>query len=138
MSGRVATDIAFSNALLVASLWIVKEWFLTQNVGVFWVLMRILACCALGRVLREVATGGVPKALVAASSAKVRARLTFFSPRATVVTFMVITRQSGLRWRWPLWPIFYSKVAFSWHCRSCRPPGTSHISRSRRVWSHFF
>ena len=78
MSGRVATDIAFSNVLLVASLWTVKEWLLAQNVGAFWVLMRILACCALGRVLREVASGGVPKALAAASSAKVRARLTVF------------------------------------------------------------
>ncbi|KAI0255785.1 cation efflux family-domain-containing protein, partial [Lactifluus subvellereus] len=41
-----------------------------QNVGAFWVLMRILACCALGLVLREVPSGGVPKALAAASSAK--------------------------------------------------------------------
>ena len=80
MSGRVATDIAFSNALFVASLWAVKEWLLTQHVGAFWTLMRVLACGALGLVLREVASGDVPKILAAASSAKVRTR-SIVSPR---------------------------------------------------------
>ncbi|KAI9464557.1 cation efflux protein, partial [Lactarius psammicola] len=47
-SGRVVTDIVFSNALLVASLWTVREWLLSQNVGAFWVVMRVLACGALG------------------------------------------------------------------------------------------
>jgi zinc transporter 5/7 len=53
VSGRVATDIVFSNALLAVSLWTVKEWFLSQNVGAFWVLMRVLACGALGLSLRR-------------------------------------------------------------------------------------
>jgi len=75
VSARVATDIVFSNALLAVSLWTVKEWFLSQNVGAFWVLMRILACSALGLSLREVMSGDAPKALATASSAKVR---TFF------------------------------------------------------------
>jgi hypothetical protein len=72
VSGRVATDIVFSNALLVVSVWTIKEWLLSQNVGAFWVLMRVLACGALGLVMREVTSGDVPKALEAASSAKVR------------------------------------------------------------------
>jgi len=72
VSGRVATDIVFSNALLAVSLWTVKEWLLSQNVGVFWVLMRILACGALGLGFKEVAAGDAPKAFAAASSAKVR------------------------------------------------------------------
>jgi hypothetical protein len=72
VSGRVATDIVFSNALLVVSVWAIKEWLLSQNVGAFWVLMRVLACGALGLVMREVTSGDVPKALEAASSAKVR------------------------------------------------------------------
>lgn len=72
VSGRVATDIVFSNALLVVSVWTIKEWLLSQNVGAFWVLMRVLACGALGLVVREVASGDVSKASEAASSAKVR------------------------------------------------------------------
>jgi hypothetical protein len=71
VSGRVATDIVFSNALLVVALWTTKEWLLSQNVGAFWVLMRVLACGALGLVFREVASGDAPRALEAASSAKV-------------------------------------------------------------------
>ena len=77
LSGRVATDIVFSNALLAISLWVVKEWLLSQNIGAFWVLMRVLACGAFGLGLREVASGNAPKALVTASSAKVR---NFFFP----------------------------------------------------------
>ncbi len=74
VSGRVATDIVFSNALLVVSSWIIREWLLSQNVGAFWVLMRVLACGALGLVMREGASGDASKALEAASSAKVRTR----------------------------------------------------------------
>ncbi|KAH9989852.1 cation efflux family-domain-containing protein [Russula vinacea] len=70
VSGRVATDIVFSNALLVVALWTTKEWLLSQNIGAFWVLMRVLACGALGLVFREVASGDVPRALEAVSSAK--------------------------------------------------------------------
>ncbi|KAH9036312.1 cation efflux protein [Lactarius pseudohatsudake] len=70
LSGRVVTDIVFSNALLVISLWTVREWLLSQNVGTFWVVMRVLACGALGLVLRETASGNAQKALAAASSAK--------------------------------------------------------------------
>ncbi|KAI9511526.1 hypothetical protein F5148DRAFT_993579, partial [Russula earlei] len=57
ISGRVATDIVFSNALLVASLWTIRECLLSQNVGAFWILMRILACGALGLVLRDLTSG---------------------------------------------------------------------------------
>src|SRR5258707_2456510 len=71
ISGRVATDIVFSNALLVVSIWTIKEWLLSQNVGAFWVRRRVLACGALGLVMREVASGDASKALEAASSAKV-------------------------------------------------------------------
>ena len=87
VSGRVATDIVFSNALLVVALWTTREWLLSQNVGAFWVLMRILACGALGLGLREVASGDAPKALEAASSAKVRthALLFFFLPSVFAV-----------------------------------------------------
>ncbi|KAH9072187.1 cation efflux protein [Lactarius deliciosus] len=70
LSGRVVTDIVFSNALLVVSLWTVREWLLSQNVGAFWVVMRVFACGALGLVLRETASGNAQKALAAASSAK--------------------------------------------------------------------
>ena len=72
MSGRVVTDIVFSNALLVVSLWTVRGWLLSQNVGSLWVVMRVFACGALGLVLRESASGNAQKALAAASLAKVR------------------------------------------------------------------
>ena len=84
MSGRVVTDIVFSNALLVASLWTVREWLLSQNVGAFWVVMRVLACGALGLVLKETASGNAQKALAAASSAKVRALIFPFYPEHRV------------------------------------------------------
>lgn len=77
VSGRVATDIVFSNALLVVSVWVVKEWLLSRNIGAFWVLMRVLACGALHLVTKEVSSGDVPKALEAASSAKVRTLSSF-------------------------------------------------------------
>src|SRR5216683_4566953 len=99
VSGRVATDIVFSNALVAVSLWTVKEWFLSQNVGAFWVLMRILACGALGLSLREVTSGDAPKALATASSAK--ARTFFFFPRLTEgFTMHDLSVHSGPYWPW--------------------------------------
>ncbi|KAI0272645.1 cation efflux family-domain-containing protein [Gloeopeniophorella convolvens] len=53
VSRRVVTDVIFSNALLVAALWTVKEWLLAHNVGPFWILMRVLACNAVVLVFRE-------------------------------------------------------------------------------------
>ena len=98
VSGRVATDIVFSNALLVVALWTTREWLLSQNVGAFWVLMRILACGALGLGLREVASGDARKALEAASSAKVRIHATVFS--SVYCTVLNGVPKSGLYWPW--------------------------------------
>lgn len=100
VSGRVATDIVFSNALLVVALWTTREWLLSQDVGAFWVLMRILACGALGLGLREVASGDAPKALEAASSAKVRicTLLFFFWPVGCCCTEW--WAKSGPCWLW--------------------------------------
>jgi hypothetical protein len=99
LSGRVATDIVFSNAILAISLWTIKKWLLSQNVGAFWVLMRILACGALGLGLREVTSGNAPKALVAASSAKVRtsflfSSVVFVSPMCAVRSRHMIFRRT--------------------------------------------
>jgi hypothetical protein len=121
VSGRVATDIVFSNALLVVSLWTVKEWFLSQNVGAFWVLMRILACSALGLSLREVMSGDAPKALATASSAK--ARTFFFFGLTEGFTMHDLSAYSGLYWPWAPWSFFFNKVASSWRCRDYRQPG---------------
>jgi zinc transporter 5/7 len=107
VSGRVATDIVFSNALLVVSVWTIKEWLLSQNVGAFWVLMRVLACGALGLVMREAASGDMSKALEAASSAKVRALFSLFlsfdfdfTERCDGIS--ILKKKSGLYWLWAL------------------------------------
>jgi hypothetical protein len=102
VSGRVATDIVFSNALLVVALWTTREWLLSQNVGAFWVLMRILACGALGLGLREVASGDAPKALEAASSAKVRTHALLFFLFFSAVGFCCTEwwAKSGPCWLW--------------------------------------
>lgn len=107
VSGRVVTDIVFSNALLVASLWTVREWLLSQNVGAFWVVMRVLACGALGLVVRETASGNAQKAWAAASSAKVRV-LYLPSTQSTVVM-----SSSHPSFSWLLWHISSSKAASS-------------------------
>lgn len=49
--------ILLSNVLFVFSIYASKEWLLTYDVGVFWVLMRVLACGAFGVLLWEGFTG---------------------------------------------------------------------------------
>ncbi|KAI9440478.1 hypothetical protein H4582DRAFT_1937084 [Lactarius indigo] len=93
VSGRVVTDIVFSNALLVVSLWTVKEWLLSQNVGAFWVVMRVFACGALGLVLRETASGNAQKALGSCVVSK-GAHLFYRSTQNTVLQVVVFSHLS--------------------------------------------
>ncbi len=50
-----------SNVLLVVALDAGKDWLLAANAGVFWVLMRMLACGGLGVVVWEGMTGTLGK-----------------------------------------------------------------------------
>ncbi|KAI0047247.1 cation efflux protein [Auriscalpium vulgare] len=70
VSGRHLSNIVLSNAVLVVSLWTTREWLLAQEVGAFWVLMRMLACSGLGVLAKEAFTGDIPKAMTLAGSAK--------------------------------------------------------------------
>ncbi|EIN06025.1 hypothetical protein PUNSTDRAFT_73311, partial [Punctularia strigosozonata HHB-11173 SS5] len=47
------------NAFLVVSLYAGKEWLLEYEVGVFWVLMRVLACGGLSALVYQVLSGNL-------------------------------------------------------------------------------
>jgi zinc transporter 5/7 len=50
-----------SNALFVFAAHASKEWLLNLDVGVFWVVMRVLACGGLGVLVWEAMTGQMVK-----------------------------------------------------------------------------
>ncbi|KAG6916556.1 hypothetical protein DXG01_006382 [Tephrocybe rancida] len=54
-------NILLSNVLVALSLFAAKEWLLNLDVGVFWVLMRVLACGGLGVLVWEGLTGQMAK-----------------------------------------------------------------------------
>jgi hypothetical protein len=54
---RLVPRILLSNALFVFAVYSAKEWFLDLDVGVFWVLVRVLACGGLGVLVWAVITG---------------------------------------------------------------------------------
>ena len=59
----LTTRLVLSNVLLVAALDAGKDWLLPPDsrLGVFWVLIRILACGGLGVLIREGLTGELGK-----------------------------------------------------------------------------
>jgi zinc transporter 5/7 len=59
--GKHIPRILLSNALFVFSLYASKEWLLDLDVGVFWVVMRVLACGGLCVLFWEVMSGQVVK-----------------------------------------------------------------------------
>lgn len=73
LSGRTLSQILLSNVLLAVSFWVAREWLLVQEVGTFWVLMRVLAFNGLGVLIKEFFMGDMSKAVSVASSAKVSA-----------------------------------------------------------------
>ena len=64
-SGRLPTGLlqrlVLSNVLLVFALDAGKEWLLSRNIGVFWVLVRVLACAGFGVLVWEGASGRLSK-----------------------------------------------------------------------------
>ncbi|PPQ63373.1 hypothetical protein CVT24_005638 [Panaeolus cyanescens] len=53
--------ILVSNVFFVFSAYASKEWLLDFEVGIFWVLMRVLACAGFGILIWEATTGQVAK-----------------------------------------------------------------------------
>jgi zinc transporter 5/7 len=58
---RHIPNILLSNVLYVLALHASKEWLLDLDVGVFWVVMRVLACGGLGVLVWEGTTGQLAK-----------------------------------------------------------------------------
>jgi hypothetical protein len=58
---RHIPNILLSNVLYVFALHAGKEWLLDLNIGVFWLVMRVLACAGLGVLIWEGVTGQVKK-----------------------------------------------------------------------------
>ncbi|KAG5352669.1 hypothetical protein C0989_001206 [Termitomyces sp. Mn162] len=54
-------NILLSNVLVAFSIFAAKEWLLDLGVGVFWVVMRVLACGGLGVLVWEGLTGQMAK-----------------------------------------------------------------------------
>lgn len=59
--GRYIPNIILSDILYVLALHAGKEWLLDFNIGVFWLVMRVLACGGLGVLIWEGLTGQVKK-----------------------------------------------------------------------------
>jgi len=64
LSSRLPSRVVISNTLYVLSLYATKAWFLGNGVGVFWVLIRLLACAGLGVLVWEVRKGFLGKKIV--------------------------------------------------------------------------
>ncbi|KAG1781019.1 cation efflux protein [Suillus placidus] len=61
ISNRLIPIILPSNIIFVLALYAAKELLLSYDVGVFWVLMRVLACGGLGMLIWEAFTGKLMK-----------------------------------------------------------------------------
>ncbi|KAF9478292.1 cation efflux protein [Pholiota conissans] len=58
---KLVPRILISNVLFVFAVYASKEWLLNFDVGVFWVLMRVLACGGLGVLVWEISTAQTVK-----------------------------------------------------------------------------
>lgn len=61
ISSRQIPRLVVADVLFVLAVLLTKEWLLDFDVGVFWVVMRVLACGGLGVLVWEVATQQVAK-----------------------------------------------------------------------------
>jgi hypothetical protein len=58
---KLLPQIFLANVLFVGTLYAGKEWLLDFDVGVFWLVMRVLACGGLGVLVWERMTGQLAK-----------------------------------------------------------------------------
>ncbi|EGN92271.1 hypothetical protein SERLA73DRAFT_173028 [Serpula lacrymans var. lacrymans S7.3] len=59
--GQLLQNVLVSNVLYVSALYVAKEYLLSFDVGIFWVVMRVLACGGLGVIIWEGLTGTLMK-----------------------------------------------------------------------------
>ncbi|GLB43429.1 putative cation efflux family protein [Lyophyllum shimeji] len=83
---RYIPNILLSNVLVVLSLHAAKEWLLDLDVGVFWVVMRVLACGGLGVLVWEGCTGQMAKRKTIEWSVLGMASLLLFVKQAALFT----------------------------------------------------
>ncbi|TFK74899.1 cation efflux protein [Pluteus cervinus] len=97
LSSKQIPRFLFSNLLLVFSLHASKEWLLKYEVGVFWLVMRLLACGGLGVIVWEGVTGRLAtrKSIEARWSALGMSSLLFFIQNGCL--FVALYRLSTIR-----------------------------------------
>jgi len=78
--------LVLSNTLYVLCLYATKGWFLGNGVGVFWVLMRLLACAGLAALVWEAWKGLLGKKMVGSG---VEVNLSFYSWICVVFISMI-------------------------------------------------
>ncbi|KAF9460499.1 cation efflux family-domain-containing protein [Collybia nuda] len=83
---RHIPNILLSNVLYVFALHASKEWLLDLDVGVFWVVMRVLACGGLGVLVWEGVTGQLAKRKTIEWSVLAMSSLLLFVQQASLFT----------------------------------------------------
>ena len=78
--------ILLSNVLFVFSIYASKEWLLTYDVGIFWVLMRVLACGGFGVLVWE----GFTRQTSKRKTYEVSHFLFFGASKACLLTWLVV------------------------------------------------
>ena len=59
ISRKILPQILFANTIFALGLYAAKNYILSFDVGVFWVLMRVLACGGVGTLIWVGSTGGI-------------------------------------------------------------------------------
>ncbi|KNZ80134.1 Zinc transporter 7 [Termitomyces sp. J132] len=97
-------NILLSNVLVAFSIFAAKEWLLDLGVGVFWVVMRVLACGGLGVLVWEGLTGQMAKRKTIEWSVLGMASLLMFLKYAAL--FTALFRLSSKRQSHPFYSFF--------------------------------
>ncbi|KAG7443615.1 cation efflux protein [Guyanagaster necrorhizus] len=92
---RYLPKILISSALFATSLHLGKDWLLEYDVGIFWVVMRVLACGGVGVMVWEGLTGQLARRKNIEWSALGTASLLLFAQQACL--FTALYRLSSIR-----------------------------------------
>lgn len=117
---RLWPKLIISNILYATALLAGKEWLLDYDVGVFWVVMRVLACGGVGVLVWEAFTGQ----LAQRKSIEVRY---FFKTHCSVLDAQLLL--SGRRWAWQHSSSSSNKLPSSPPCSGFHPSGTQNLPR---------
>jgi zinc transporter 5/7 len=61
LSSGLSQKLILANLLSVVALEAVKDWLLAADIGIFWVLVRVLVCGSVAALALEVASGRIRK-----------------------------------------------------------------------------